>query len=1146
MALFSMIAVYYTFEKSLKEELRLRGIFIVRSLGARVQEPLLLNDLLRLHELVEEENKLASDIAYILILDNKQMPLVYTFKKGVPVELPQINVLKTGQEYNIEQLYTGESNRKYIYDVAAPILLDNEFLGTVRVGLKLAPTMDRISQTLRLLVFMALLVVAVSLFISKIVSRRISLPLSNLAAAAEDFAGGKLESIPKTGRKLNCWEVMKCSKEDCPAHSEPLIPCWYTVGALRRGKVQGIYARKLGDCKKCKYYKRYFGDEVDRLGGAFLYMACSLVRGDEEVKRHIKELTLINNLIKDISSKLDLKELLSSVVKIATQASGADAGAIAIYDEQRQIITYPYFYNMPDNLIKVIVPKGGGLAGYTMQERRPIILEDYPAHPKAVPEFVAGGLKTLLAVPLISGEKALGALGVFGLTPGKRFSHENIPVVQAIGDEAAIAIDKARLYEALKKAAAEMEVRVEGRTRQISALCEISRMLSGELELPHLLDSLLKEASSLVGAGSGAMGIIDYKAGIAKGRAYNSATRIFQDVSANIDQGVPSEIIRTKKPLRVADTSKEFTLYDTVIQEYNIKSFLVIPVIRDDQVVAIIGLHDKLDGKPFDEEDEALLTSISDQAALAIEKGRLYGNLKLQAQQLLEVNQKLAKLNRLKSEFLANMSHELRTPLNSIIGFTGIILQGMTGKINAEQKKQLEMVFRSAKHLLELINDILDMSKIEAGKMEVLPQKFDLREVVTESISTVYPMIEEKRLELIVRMPEVGCQLYSDRAKVRQILINLLGNAVKFTNQGRIEVKGHLRAGGRELVLSVSDTGIGIKKEDLEGIFDVFKQLHRPYEKKPEGTGLGLSISQKMVHMLGGSIWVKSQYGRGSKFSFSLPVLVLPETDRKAMIQEKEKPSKSGLLALTIEDQSDAREMLKTFLESEGYQVSQAHTGEEAIQMARVHNPFAIILDILMPDQNGWEILRRLNALPETKNFPVVIIAILDNINFGLSLGAAACLAKPIEKEVLINTLKYIEKGIIIKINKVLIIDDNTTDVKLLADMLESQKGEDYKIIKSSGGKEGLALVDREQPDLIILDLLMPEVNGFEVIKALKLNEHTKNIPIIIITAKDPAQGERDSLNQNIQRIMLKGHFTKDELLSDIKATLKLLRSRGK
>lgn len=871
-ALFNIIAIHYTLNSRFKRELKLRGVFVARGTAARIQEPLLMNDYLHLYEHIEEEKRLADDITYIFVINAEKKLIAHTFVKEFPKELMEHNKLASGQEFNIELFDVSEKGDEYIYDIAVPILLDKELLGTVRVGLKLKPTLDKINDAVWMLAIIDLMIAALCILISTLLSRQITRPIQALATAAENFSNGKISAIPELGERFNCWEVMQCEKEDCPAHGNDLLPCWYTAGTMCQGEVQGIHAQKLGDCKKCKYYKKYFGNEIDHLAGALLYMACTLVKRDEERKKHLKELTLINRLIKDISSKLDLGELLISVVKNATEAIGADAGAIAIYDEQKQQITYPYFYNMPDNLAKVIVPKGGGLAGQTMKKRKPILLEDYPSHPSAVPEFVADGLKNLLAVPLISGDKVLGALGVFGLTEDKKFDADDVPVVQAIGDEAAIAMDNARLFEAVKKSAADLEIKVTERTRQITTLYRISRKLSEELKLTPMLDNIIYESVKLLQAKMGAIGIIDYELGKGIGRSYNAISQRFEDFEFNLDWGVPTEIIRTRKSLRVENASERFAKSDPVVGKFDIKSFLTMPIIRDDKVIALLGMHDKLGGGGFTEEDEEFLSSISDQAALIIEKCGLYENLRSQTQQLQEANQKLAELYRLKSEFLANISHELRTPLNSIIGFTGITLQGLTGEINAEQQKQLKIVYDSAKHLLELINDVLDMSKIEAGKMRVSKRIFDIKGVINESMATVSPVLAEKGLKLIAEIPEDGFDVYSDRAKIKQVLINFLSNAAKFTIKGYVEVRGYFEEESRQFIISVSDTGIGIKQQNQEDIFDMFMQAPKPYEKKPEGTGLGLSISKKIVEMLGGKIWLRSQPGKGSTFSFSFPV----------------------------------------------------------------------------------------------------------------------------------------------------------------------------------------------------------------------------------------------------------------------------------
>jgi signal transduction histidine kinase len=496
LASFSMIALYYAFDSSIKKELKARGIFIASHLAHRTQVPLSFKYRLMLQKVVDEERLLSDDLAYIVILDSEGKPFAHTYKNGeFPAWVLQQNILKPDQNYRTELISAKEHPYKgykgYIYDIAVPVNLDDRFLGTVRVGLRLDHTLLRIYKTVGLLAVMALLAVAVSVLISVVLSRQITRPLFWLTSVAENIARGKLDSISGLGKGPSCWEFMKCNKEDCPAYGKPmLIPCWYVEGTLCQGQRQGVYAQKIGDCKKCKFYKKHYKDTLNYLNEAFVYMDRSLASRDREIKKHVKKLEFINRLIRDISAKLDLNEVLSGVVRSAAEAVGADAGAIAIYDEQQQKITYPYFYNLPEDLARVVVPRGGGLAGCTMQERQPILLEDYPTHPNAVPEFVESGLKTLLAVPLISGEKVLGALGIFGFTPEKRFSPDDIPVIQAIGDEAAIAIDNARLYEALKKSAAELEERVAERTAELEVTHE--KLLHAEK-----LSALGKLASSI-------------------------------------------------------------------------------------------------------------------------------------------------------------------------------------------------------------------------------------------------------------------------------------------------------------------------------------------------------------------------------------------------------------------------------------------------------------------------------------------------------------------------------------------------------------------------------------------------------------------------------------------------------------------------
>ena len=515
-------------------------------------------------------------------------------------------------------------------------------------------------------------------------------------------------------------------------------------------------------------------------------------------------------------------------------------------------------------------------------------------------------------------------------------------------------------------------------------------------------------------------------------------------------------------------------------------------------------------------------------------------------EELEKTNLQLEEASRLKSQFLANMSHELRSPLNSIIGFTGIILQGIVGELNTEQNKQLGMVYDSAKHLLGLINDILDLSKIEAGKIEIKPAEFELKDFIQQVGKMVSPLIDERGLTLeIVLSEDLPLTLYNDKNRIKQVLINLLSNAIKFTEKGKIRLEAGMLApeegsAASTIAFHVSDTGIGIKPDNIQDIFDEFKQIEGSLKDKPAGTGLGLAISKRMVEMMGGKIWVDSTFGKGSVFHITIPCQLADAPRHPPAVLQNMSPDKSKKLILTIDDEIEAQEILKIYLKTEGYEVIQAYNSMEAIQLAKKYQPFAITLDIIMPGKDGWDILKELKDHPETKEIPVICISMLDNRELGLSLGAFNYLVKPVGKEQFINELQRIEKSY--TIYDVLIIDDDPKAVALIARYLGAENG--YVIRKAYGGKQGLEKISEQLPDLVILDLMMPDVDGFEVLGHLKESETTKHIPIIIVSGKTLTQEEINFLNEKIVSIINKHAFGKEELLRDIKKTLDNMRTR--
>jgi PAS domain S-box-containing protein len=518
--------------------------------------------------------------------------------------------------------------------------------------------------------------------------------------------------------------------------------------------------------------------------------------------------------------------------------------------------------------------------------------------------------------------------------------------------------------------------------------------------------------------------------------------------------------------------------------------------------------------------------------------GRFYTGLDVteeirQRNELAITNAQLQQASHAKSEFLANMSHELRTPLNSIIGFSEVLQEKTFGELNEKQAKYVENVLTSGKHLLGLINDILDLSKVEAGKIELKYEEFSLPDLLSESQTLVSTMASKKSISLESKIEEGISRITADPTKVKQIMYNLLSNAIKFTpDGGRVTVNA--KRADNMVQISVEDTGIGLREEDQENIFEEFYQVDSSYARQYQGTGLGLSLTKRLVELHGGKIWVESEIGRGSTFAFTIPQRLeerpaIEEITAPTEAEEEKRPT-----ILVVEDERQASELLTLYLDEAGYQVICAFDGVEAIEKAKRLRPYAITLDIILPKKDGLEVLQELKSLPETKDIPIIIISIVENKELGLSLGAADYLIKPIDKLDLLHKLGEYNFSTKVKeapIN-ILVVDDNPKDVELLTAILEP---EGFGVIKAYGGKEGIDLAIEKKPDAIILDLLMPEVNGFEVVQRLKAHPKAKDIPVFIYTVKDITKEDGERLNKYVVSIKEKGKSSKEELLNDIK-----------
>jgi signal transduction histidine kinase/CheY-like chemotaxis protein len=504
--------------------------------------------------------------------------------------------------------------------------------------------------------------------------------------------------------------------------------------------------------------------------------------------------------------------------------------------------------------------------------------------------------------------------------------------------------------------------------------------------------------------------------------------------------------------------------------------------------------------------------------------------------------------NRTKSQFLANMSHELRTPLNAIIGYSEMLTEEAEELGQEAFVPDLQKIRTSGRHLLGLINEILDLSKIESGRMELFLEEFEVAELVGEVAATIRPVVEKAGNVFEVEVdPDVG-RIRADQVKLRQILFNLLSNAGKFTEEGRVALtvlrepaspgRGVERPVDR-IVVRVTDTGIGISQEQQDRLFQPFTQADASTARRYGGTGLGLAITRRFAEMMGGSVGVESAPGRGTTFEVRLPAEVpptaRPEEVRDAGAEMAEVVPRDGEdpvpTVLVVDDDHSAREVIGRTLAREGFRVIHAEDGESALVVARRERPDAITLDVLMRGMDGWTVLSRLKAEPELASIPVVVVTVVDDRNLGFALGASEYLTKPIDRDRLVNVLRrHVGDG-----GPVLVVEDDPATRAMLRRILER---EGCRALEAENGRVALERIDEERPALVLLDLMMPEMDGFEFVREFRERDGYRDVPVVVVTAKDLTAEERTRLTGSVSRILEKGRHSPEAVVGEVRRVL--------
>jgi signal transduction histidine kinase/CheY-like chemotaxis protein/HAMP domain-containing protein len=620
-----------------------------------------------------------------------------------------------------------------------------------------------------------------------------------------------------------------------------------------------------------------------------------------------------------------------------------------------------------------------------------------------------------------------------------------------------------------------------------------------------------------------------------------------------LGEGIPGQCAAEKQTLELSEipANSSFTI-DTGLVELVPSYVTAVPIVFRDEILGVLVLGAT---RAFGDLEKEIVSNSVPQLGVAITNAKNYEATRKLSIEIAKRNEELSTKNaevekayRVKSDFLSSMSHELRTPLNSIIGFSSVLLGPTGDPLTEDQQKALEKVLKNGRHLLQLINDILDLSKLESGRMTLSVESEDVTSIISNCLLIVEPLIQSKKLTLTQDIQQNLPMLTTDIVKVRQIVVNLLSNAAKFTEKGTISVKATQRPDGM-IAFAVKDSGIGIEKNNFDVVFEEFKQVDSSSTRKYKGTGLGLPISRRLARMLGGDLTLESEYGHGSTFTLTIPPTLPPQAAESAL-KVPERPatpkiepmskkafesaqvSKQGVQVLCIDDDPDVIEILRKYLVPEGYSVASALSGDEGIELAAKLKPALITLDIMMPKKDGWQVLRELKQNTATSDIPVIIHSIVDNKPLAMSLGAVDVMTKPTEPKRLLELVKkYYQSGD----QFILLVDDHLDFALACKDLL---KRDGFEVRIASSGPEALGVLKDAIPSLILLDLLMPGMDGFQVIQELNRNKKWSEIPVVAMSTKELTEAEEKELRSRTVDLLAKDTFSTTEFSKSIKRIL--------
>jgi signal transduction histidine kinase/DNA-binding response OmpR family regulator len=593
-----------------------------------------------------------------------------------------------------------------------------------------------------------------------------------------------------------------------------------------------------------------------------------------------------------------------------------------------------------------------------------------------------------------------------------------------------------------------------------------------------------------------------------RGAHVGSASPETEATSVSLDRGLVGWVARHNQAVLIDDITQDARRLPNV---GSTRSVMAVPMQTGGTLGGVLVVEsDQL--RAFSQHGLRLLQTLGGSLAAIIQNSRLL-------RQVQEAHQRLLEVDQLQKNFLAAMSHELRTPLNSIIGFSRVMLKGIDGPLNETQEQDLTTIYDSGKHLLGLVNDILDQAKIEAQKMELVWSYFKVQDVIESVMSSAKGLTRDKPVRLHTEIAADLPQSYGDEARTRQVLLNLISNAAKFTEEGSITVSAFpiVEHDQPYIQVSVSDTGIGIAEKDLSRLFEPFQQADNSLTRKVGGTGLGLPLSKSLVELQYGRIWVETQVNAGSTFSITIPTTPPPDKAAQAGAPDAQRKGTGPLqprtrrkVVLVIEEDVETINVYRRYLAREGYEVIGVNQPDKVANSVNIHHPAVVLLDVNLNDQNGWNALSDFKNTPATAAIPVIVCSLNPDTQRSYEMGAADHLLKPFGEDQLVQTITRVLTASARQ--RILLVDDKPHTVRAFREVLQTEG--QYEVLEATSGQQAIEMVQQASPiDLVILDLRMPEIDGFKVLESLRAKEQTANIPVLVLTAEEVSGEERAMLD---------------------------------